>query len=164
MKITQPIQKEKKMKTKEIKEKFEKLSEQIKSLERGHEDLYEVTQFILEVINKYTDEPIYRTKFDCGWVIGISHKEFILQYVYNNKIKEITTNEDIRSVELFAYCDTHFILKNHNNKYFLVDMVKGVITDIPAQLLFSKEMNLTIEGQVLKVCQTGSGVLGVRHD
>ena len=152
------------MNKKEIEKKFEKLDEQIKSLEKGHEDLYEVTQFILEAIKKYTDEPIYRTKFDYGWVMGNLNKEFILQYVYNNKIKEITTNEDIRSVELFAYCDTHFILKNHNNKYFLVDMVKGVITDIPAQLLFSKEMNLTIEGQILKICHTGSGVIGVRHD
>jgi hypothetical protein len=152
------------MRKKEIKEKFEKLDKQIKSLEKGQEDLYEVTQFILEAIGKYTDEPIYRTKFDCGWVIGISHKEFILQYVYKNKVKEITTNEDIHSVELFAYCDTHFILKNHKNRYFLVDMAEGVITKIPAELLFSKEMNLTIEGQVLKVCDTESGVLGVRND
>jgi hypothetical protein len=140
------------------------LDKQIKSLEKGQEDLYEVTQFILEAIGKYTDEPIYRTKFDCGWVIGISHKEFILQYVYKNKVKEIATNEDIHSVELFAYCDTHFILKNHKNRYFLVDMAEGVITKIPAELLFSKEMNLTIEGQVLKVCDTESGVLGVRND
>lgn len=152
------------MRKKEIEKKFEKLNEQIKSLERGHEDLYEVTQFILEAINKYTDEPIYRTKFDYGWVMGVSCKEFILQYVYKNKVKEIKTNEDIHSVELFAYCDTHFILKNHKNKYFLVDMGQGSITNIPAQLLFSKEMNLTIEGQVLKVCHTGSGILGVRND
>lgn len=152
------------MKKKEIKEKFEKLDEQIKSLEKGHEDLYEVTQFILEAIKKYTDEPIYRTKFDYGWVMGVSCKEFILQYVYKNKVKEIKTNEDIHSVELFAYCDTHFILKNHKNKYFLVDMGQGAITNIPAQLLFSKEMNFTIEGQVLKVCHTESGVLGVRND
>jgi hypothetical protein len=151
------------MKKKEIQEKFEKLDKQIKSLEKGQEDLYEVTQFILEAINKYTDEPIYRTKLNYGWVIGNGNKEAILQYMYNNKVKEITTNEDIRSTELFAYCDTHFILKNHHNKYFLVDMAKGVITNIPAQLLFSKEMNLTIEGQVLKVCHTGSGVLGVKH-
>ena len=152
------------MRNKEIKEKFEKLDEQIKSLEKGHEDLYEVTQFILEAIKKYTDEPIYRTKFNYGWIIGNSNKEFILQYVYKNKVKEISTYEDIRSVELFAYCDTHFILKNHNNKYFLIDMEKSVITNIPAQLLFSKEMNLTIEGQVLKICHTGSGVIGVKHD
>ena len=152
------------MKKKEIQEKFEKLGEQIKSLEKGHEDLYEVTQFILEAIKKHIDEPIYRIKFNYGWVIGSCNKEAILQYMYNNKVKEITTNENIQSVELFAYCDTHFILKNHNNKYFLVDMEKSVITNIPAQLLFSKEMNLTIEGQVLKICHTGSGVIGVKHD
>ena len=152
------------MRNKEIKEKFEKLGKQIESLERGQRDLYEVTQFILEAIRKYTDEPIYRTKFDCDWAIGVSSKNFILQYVYKNKVKEITTKENIQSVELFAYCDTHFILKNHNNKYFLVDMEKSVITTIPAQLLFSKEMNFTIEGQVLKVYHTESGVLGVRND
>lgn len=152
------------MRNKEIKEKFEKLDRQLESLERGQKDLYEVTQFILEAIKKYTDEPIYRIKFNYGWVIGSCNKEAILQYMYNNKVKEITTNENIQSVELFAYCDTHFILKNHNHKYFLVDMAKGVITNIPAQLLFSKEMNLTLEGQVLKVCHTESGVLGVRND
>lgn len=152
------------MRNKEIKEKFEKLGEQIKSLEKGQEDLYEVTQFILEAIRKYTDEPIYRTKFNYGWVIGNSNKDYIFQYVYKNKVKEIITNENIRSVELFAYCDTHFILKNHNNKCFLVDMEQGTITNIPAELLFAKEMNLTIEGQVLKVCHTDSGVLGVRND
>lgn len=153
------------MKKKEIKEKFEKLNEQIKSLEQGQEDLYEVTQFILEAIKKYTDEPTYRVKksynpygcYGCAIV-------YVLQYAYNNKVKEITTNENIQSVELFAYCDTHFILKNYNNKYFLIDMEKRVITNIPAQLLFSKEMNLTIEGQVLKICHTGSGTIGVRHD
>lgn len=152
------------MKKKEINEKFKKLDEQIKSLEKGQEDLYEVTQFILEAIKKYTDEPIYRIKLNYGWFIGNCNKEHILQYMYKNQVKEITTNENIQSVELFAYCDTHFILKNHNNKYFLVDMAKGIITNIPAQLLFSKEMGLTIEGQVLKVCHTGSGVLGVRND
>jgi hypothetical protein len=46
----------------------------------------------------------------------------------------------------------------------LVDIEKKVITNIPAQLLFSKELSLTIEGQVLKVCHTESGVLGVRND
>jgi hypothetical protein len=152
------------MKKKEIKEKFEKLDEQIKSLEKGHEDLYEVTQFILEAIKKYTDEPIYRIKLSDDWSRHIFSKEYLLQYAYKNKIKEITTYENIQSVELFAYCDTHFILKNHNDKYFLVDMEKSVITNIPAQLLFSKEMNLTIEGQVLKICHTGSGVIGVRND
>lgn len=152
------------MRKKEIKEKFEKLDEQIKSLEKGHEDLYEVTQFILEAIKKYTDEPIYRVRKSNAWYKGVFAKEYILQYTYENKIKEITTYEDIRSVELFAYCDTHFILKNHYNKYFLIDMADKTITNIPAQLLLSKEMNLMFEGQVLKICHTGSGVLGVRHD
>ena len=152
------------MRNKEIKEKFEKLNEQIKSLEKGQEDLFEVTQFILEAIRKYTDEPIYRVKTNSNLYRGFFTEEYILQYAYNNKIQEITAYEDIRSTELFAYCDTHFILKNHNNKYFLVDMAKRVITNIPAELLFSKEMNLTIEGQILKVCHTGSGVIGVRND
>lgn len=152
------------MKKTEIKEKFEKLDKQIKSLEKGQEDLYKITQFILEAIKKYTDEPIYRVKENGEWYRYGFIPSTILQYVYKNKVKEIITNENIRSVELFAYCDTHFILKNHNNKCFLVDMEQGTITNIPAELLFSKEMNLTIEGQVLKVCHTGSGVLGVRHD
>ena len=152
------------MRKKEIKEKFEKLGEQIKSLENGQEDLYKTIRFILEAIRKYTDEPIYRVKENGEWYRYGFIPSTILQYVYNNKVKEITTNENIQSVELFAYCDTHFILKNHNHKYFLVDMAKGVITNIPAQLLFSKEMNLTLEGQVLKVCHTESGVLGVRND
>lgn len=152
------------MNKKEIEKKFEKLDERIKNLEKGHEDLYEVTQFILEAIKKYTDEPIYRINKSNDWYKSLFAKEYVLQYAYKNKIKEIETYEDIFSAELFAYCDTHFILKNHNNKYFLVDMEKSVITNIPAQLLFSKEMNLTIEGQVLKICHTGSGVIGVRND
>lgn len=152
------------MKKTEIKEKFEKLDKQIKSLEKGQEDLYEVTQFILEAIGKYTDEPIYRIRRSDDWYKGVFAKEWILQYVYNNKVKEIATYADIQSAELFAYCDTHFILNNQDNKCFLVDMGQGTITNIPAQLLFSKEMNFTIEGQVLKVCHTGSGVLGVRND
>ncbi len=151
------------MKKKEIKEKFEKLDEQIKSLERGQEDLYEVAQFILAAIRKYTDEPIYRVTASKAWYKGVFAKEWVLQYAYNNKVKEIETYADIQSAELFAYCDTHFILKNHDNECFLVDMGKGIITNIPTQLLFSKEMNLTIEGQVLKVCHTGPGVLGVKH-
>ena len=151
------------MKDKEIKEKFEKLDKQIKSLEKGQEDLYEIAQFILAAIRKYTDEPIYRVQRSKDWYKGFFTKDYVLQYVYNNKIKEIETDACIRSAELFAYCDTHFILKNHDNKCFLVDMAEGIITNIPAELLFSKEMNLTIEGQVLKVCHTGSGVLGVRH-
>ena len=152
------------MKKKEIKEKFEKLDEQIKSLEKGQEDLYEVTQFILEAIKKYTDEPIFRTIIDPDWGFTLPHKDYVLQFAYRNRVKEIRTDRDIRAVELFAYCDSHFILKNHNNKYFLVDMENKTITDIPAQLLFSKEMNLTIKGQAFKVCHDGPGVLGVRHD
>ena len=150
------------MKTKEINEKFKKLDEQINSLQKGHEDLYEVTQFILETMKKYTDEPIFRTKLSENWYRTIGRKEYVLQYAYNNKIKEITTYADIQTVELFAYCDTHFILKNtYNNKYFLVDMANKTITDIPAQLLFSKEMTVTIEGQNLKICSAGSGVIGI---
>lgn len=152
------------MKKKEIKEKFEKLSEQIKNLEKGQEDLYEVTRFILEAIRKYTDEPIYRVRTSSNLYRGFFTEESILQYAYKNKVREIATCEDIESAELFAYCDTHFILKNHDNECFLVDMGKGAITKIPTQFLFSKEMNLTIEGQILKVCHTGSGVLGVKHD
>lgn len=152
------------MRKKEIKEKFEKLDKQIKSLEKGQEDLYEVTQFILSAIRKYTDEPIYRVREKIDRYGCYSYPmEYVLQYTYKNKVKEIETYENIRSVELFAYCDTHFILKNQDNKCFLVDMVKGVITNIPTELLLSKEMNLTIEGQVLKICHTGPGVLGVRH-
>ena len=153
------------MRKKEIKEKFEKLDKRIESLEKGHEDLYEATQFILEAIKKYTDKPIYRVreKSDRYGPYGY-FMEYALQYAYKNKVKEITTYENIQSTELFAYCDTHFVLKNHDNKCFLVDMAKGVITNIPTQLLFSKEMNLTIEGQVFKVCHTDSGILGVRHD
>jgi hypothetical protein len=154
------------MRKKEIKEKFEILNEQIKSLAKRHEDLYKVTQFILKAIGKYTDEPIYRVieiyhPYDCynhGCVT-----EYVLQYAYNTKVKEIKTLENIQSTELFAYCDTHFILKNHNNKYFLVDMKNGVITNVPTQFLCSEEMNLIIEGQILKVCH-GSGTIGVRHE
>lgn len=152
------------MKKKEIKEKFEKLDKQIKNLEKGQEDLYEITRFILGTIRKYTDEPIYRVKSSSNLYRGFFAEEAILQYVYKNKVREIATCEDIQLAELFAYCDTHFILKNHDNECFLVDMVKGVITKIPTQLLFSKEMNLAIEGQVFKICHTGSGTLGVRND
>lgn len=152
------------MRKKEIKEKFEKLGEQIKNLENGQEDLYKTIRFILEAIRKYTDEPIYRVKENGEWYRYGFIPSTTLQYVYKNKVKEIITKEDIRSIELFAYCDTHFILKNHNNKCFLVDMEQGTITNIPAELLFSKEMNLTIDGQILKVCHTGPGVLGVRND
>ena len=150
------------MKKKEINEKFEKLDEQIKSLQKGQEDLYEVTQFILEAMKKYTDEPIFRTKLNELWYkTNLYCKEYILQYVYANKVKEITTYADIQTVELFAYCNTHFILKNAHNKYFLVDMANRTMTDIPMQFLWSKEMNLTIKGQTLKICPTRSDVIGV---
>ena len=152
------------MKKKEIEQKFKKLDEQIKSLQEGQEDLYEVTQFILAAMKKYTDEPIFRTKLSEDWYRSIFAKEYVLQYAYKNKVKEIKTHANLQSVELFAYCDTHFILKNHDNRYFLVDMEEKTITDIPAQLLFSKEMNLTIEGQTLKICHTGPGVIGIRRN
>ena len=152
------------MKKKEIKEKFEKLDKQIKNLEKGHEDLYEVTQFILEAIRKYTDEPIYRIKLSDDWSRHIISKEYLLQYAYKNKIKEITTFEDIQSVELFAYCDTHFILKNHNNKYFLVDMANKTMTNIPAQLLFSKSTDLMIAGSKLKIYCDEFGTMGLKND
>lgn len=152
------------MKKKEINKKFEELEKQIKSLEKEQEELYEVTQFILAAMKKYTDEPIFRTKFSEDWYKGIFAKEYMLQYAYKNKVKEIKTYANLRSVELFAYCDTHFILKNHDDRYFLVDMEEKTITDIPTQLLFSKEMNLTIEGQTLKICHTGPSVIGIRRN
>lgn len=153
------------MRNKEIKEKFEKLNEQIQSLEKGQEDLFEVTQFILEAIRKYTDEPIYRVQKNyhrhvCYGCVTT----YVLQYVYNNKVKEIETSENIQSAELFAHCDTHFILKNQDNECFLVNMEKGVITNVPTQLLFSKEMNFAIEEQTFTICHTGSGAIGIRHD
>jgi hypothetical protein len=45
------------MRNKEIKEKFEKLNEQIESLESGQKDLYEVTQFILEALENIMINP-----------------------------------------------------------------------------------------------------------
>ena len=147
------------MKTKEINEKFKKLDEQIKSLQEGQADLYEVTQFILENMKKYTDEPIFRTKLNEYWYRTSNFcKEYVLQYAYGNKVKEITTYADIQTVELYAYCDTHFILKNTHNQYFLVDMAKKTMTDIPIQLLCSKEMSLIVEGQTLKICPTDSKI------
>lgn len=92
--------------------------------------------------------------------------EKILQFVYCNSIREITTQKSILSAELFAYCDTHFILKNSSGKYFLVNMGEKTITDIPAQLLFSKEKISTIEGHTLKICPTESifGIGRVKND
>ena len=152
------------MKKKEIEQKFKKLDEQIKSLQKGQEDLYDSIEFLLSVVKKYSDEPIFRTKLNNYWYQGFTIKEYMLQYAYKNQIKEITTTKSIFHAELFAYCDTHFILKNIDGEYFLVNMEEKTITDIPAQLLFSKEMNLTIKGQVFKVCHDGPGILGVRHD
>ena len=154
------------MKPKEIEQKFEELENQIMSLTKEHEELYEVTQFILNAMGKYTDEPIFRTLLspDLGGFTS-PHKNFVLQFAHNNRVKEIRTDKDIRGTKLFAYCDTHFILKRYDNKYFLVDMEEKTITDIPTQLLFSKEMkNLTIEGQTLKICHTGPGVIGIRRN
>lgn len=152
------------MRKKEIKGNFEKLSEQIKNLEKGQEDLYEITQFILGAISKYIDEPIYRIKANSAWHRSVCGIEYILQYAYKNKLHEIETYEDIHLAELFAYCDTHFILKNQDNKCFLIDMGQRTITNIPIQLLLSREMNLTIEGQVLKVCHTGPGAMRCKND
>ena len=151
------------MKKKEIDKKFEELEEQIKSLKKGQEDLYEVTQFILAAMGKYTDEPIFRTLISPDWGFTVPHKDYVLQFAYRNKVREIRTAKDMRGTKLFAYCDTHFILERYDNKYFLVDMEEKTITDIPAQLLFSKEMSLTIEGQTLKICQE-PGVIGIRRN
>ena len=152
------------MKNKEINEKFETLEKQIKSLETVQKDHYDSIQFLLSVVRKYSDEPIFRIRLNDNWSRGFFVKEHILQYLYKNKIREITTSKSILYAELFAYCDTHFILKNTDGKCFLVSMEDKTITEIPIQLLFSKEMNLTIEGQAFKVCHTESGILGVRHD
>jgi hypothetical protein len=152
------------MRNKEIKEKFEKLNKRIESLETVQKDHYDSIQFLVDVVKKYSDEPIFRIRLNDNWYKGFFVKENVLQYIYANRIKEITTSKPILYAELFAYCDTHFILKNTSGEYFLVSMGGETITDIPIQLLFSKEMNLTIEGQVLKVCHTESGVLGVRND
>ena len=149
------------MKKKEINEKFKKLDEQIQSLEKVQEDHYDSIQFLLSVIEKHIDEPIFRVILNANWSKGYGIKEFILQYAYKNKIREITTTKSIFYAELFAYCDTHFILKNTSGEYFLVSMEGATITDIPAKLLFSKETNLTIEGQILKICPSGSNVIGV---
>ena len=137
------------MKTKEINEK-------------AQEDYYDSIQFLLSIVKKYSDEPIFRVSLNDDWSTGACIRAQILQYIYKNKIREIAiTTKSILYAELFAYCDTHFILKNTSGEYFLVNMEEKTITDIPAQLLFSKEMNLTIEGQTLKICPSGSDVVGV---
>lgn len=152
------------MRKKEIKEKFNKLDEKISSLEKAQEDHYDSIQFLLHAVQKYSDEPIFRVRLSDNWYQGLFVRNNVLQYAYKNKIKEITTTKPILYAELFAYCDTHFILKNTSGEYFLVSMGGETITDIPVQLLFSKEMkSLTLEGQTLKICHT-EGVLGVRND
>ena len=151
------------MKKKEIEQKFKKLDEQIKSLEQGQEDLYEICQLTLATIKKYTDEPIFHIKYSPLWEPVFPAKDYVLQFAYENRVKEIRTDKDIRIAELFAYCDSHFILKNHCDRYFLVNMEEKTLTEIPTQLLFSKEMNLNIEGQTLKICQE-PGVIGIRRN
>lgn len=151
------------MKKKEIDKKFEELEKQIKSLEQGQEDLYEICQLLLATMKKYTDEPIFHIKYSPNWEPVFPSKDYVLQFAYENRVKEIRTGKDIRIVELFAYCDTHFILKNHADRYFLVDMEAKTLTEIPAQLLLSKEINLNIEGQTLKICQE-TGVIGIRRN
>ena len=153
------------MRKKEINEKFKKLEEQVKSLEKVQEHHYDYIQFLIHAVKKYSDEPVFRVRLSDNWYKGFFEKDNILQYVYENKIKEITTTKPILYAELFAYCDTHFILKNTSGEYFLVSMGGETITEIPIQLLLSKEMNLIIEGQTLKICPSGSNVLGVhKHD
>ena len=151
------------MRKKEIKEKFNKLDKKISSLETVQKDHYDSIQFLVNVVKKYTDEPVFRTRLSDNWYKGFFVKENVLQYIYENRIKEITTSKPILYAELFAYCDTHFILKNTNGEYFLVSMGGETITEIPAQLLFSKEMSLTVEGQTLKICQE-PGVIGIRRN
>lgn len=151
------------MRKKEINEKFKKLDERIESLETVQKDHYDSIQFLVNVMKKYTDEPIFRTRLSDNWYKGFFVKENVLQYIYENRIKEITTSKPILYAELFAYCDTHFILKNTSGEYFLVSMGGETVTEIPAQLLFSKEMNLNIEGQTLKICQE-PGVIKIRRN
>ena len=151
------------MRNKEIKEKFEKLEERIEGLEKVQEDHYDTIQFLLSIAKKYIDEPIFRTKLADDWHRRLPFKEYMLQYVYKNKISEITTMKSILHAELFAYCDTHFILKSVDGEYLLVSMEDKTITNIPAQLLFSKEMNLTVEGQTLKICHT-PGIVRIEND
>ena len=155
------------MRTKEINEKFKQLDQQIKNLEKAQEDHYDSIQFLIATVSKYTDKPIFRIieKEPSLWY-GSCMNEKILQFVYRNRIREITTLKPIFQTELFAYCDTHFILKNSSGEYFLVNMGEKTIADIPAQLLFSKEKITTIEGHTLKICPTESifGIGRVKND
>ena len=152
------------MRKKEIKEKFEKFEQDIKSLTKSQEDLYEITRFILDAMKKYTDEPIFRIMPTDNGYKSIFSKEYALQYAYENKVKEIRTYKNIYPAELFAYCNTPFILKNNNNKYFLIDMANKTITDIPAQLLFSKGASVTIKEQMFKICPSSNDIAFWRPD
>ena len=153
------------MKTKQIEQKFTELDKEVSNLWKALDSAKEVNLFLADAISKLTDKPIFQITrsfhiLRYGSPCQIDH----IQYYFENKIKTIDTHRKILGAQLQAYCDTHFILKSIDGFYFLVNMSEATITNIPAQLLFSKEMNLTIEGQTLKVCQTGSGVIGVRHD
>ena len=151
------------MKAQQIEKKFTELDKEISKLWKALEETKEVNLFLANAISKLTDEPIFQiTRSFSVLKYGILQDH--IQYYWNNKIKTIDTNKKILGAELQAYCDTHFILKSIDGFYFLVNMCEGTIADVPAQLLFSKEMKLTIEGQVLKICHTGSGVIGVKHD
>ena len=148
------------MKKQQIEQKFTELDKEISSLWKALEETKEVNLFLANVISKLTDKPIFQ--ITCSYnALNYRAPQYHIQYYWNNKIKTIDTNEQILGAELKAYCDAHFILKSINGFYFLVDMCKGTIVDIPSQLFLSKEMNLTIEGQVLKICPTGSGIIGV---
>ena len=149
------------MKKKEIEQKFTELDKKVSNLWKALEETKEVNLFLANAISKLTDKPIFQITRSFSINHGMLQDH--IQYYWNNKIKTIDTNETILGAELQAYCDAHFILKSIDGFYFLVDMCKGTIVNIPSQLLFSKEMNLTIEGQTLKICQE-AGVIGIRRD
>ena len=151
------------MKTQQIEKKFTELDKEISNLWKALEETKGVNLFLANAISKLTDKPIFQITRSFS-VTNYGMLQDHIQYYWNNKIKTIDTNEQILGAELKAYCDAHFILKSIDGFYFLVDMRKGTIVNIPSQLFLSKEMNLTIEGQVLKICHTGSGVIGVKHD
>ena len=131
------------MRKKEIEKKFEKLEGQIDSLKTVQKDHHDTIEFLLSIVKKYSDEPIFRTKLNDNWHRSYHIQEYILQYAYKNSIMEITTTKPILYAELYAYCDTHFILKSTGDEYFLINMAEKTISDIPVQLLFSKKMNLS---------------------
>lgn len=149
------------MKTKQIEQKFTDLDKEVSNLWKALDRAKEVNLFLADAISKLTDKPIFQITRSFN-VCSLSGRQDHIQYYWNNKIQTIDTNEKILGAELKAYCDAHFILKSIDGFYFLVDMCKGTIVNIPSQLLFSKEMNLTIEGQTLKIINTGG--LGIRRD